>query len=71
MGEPSFVRKKPRPPKKLTFDYKDVEQLQQFISPGGKIVASRTTRLNAKQQRDLARAVKRARHLALLPNGIY
>lgn len=71
MGEPSFVRKKPRPPKNLTFDYKDVELLQQFISPGGKIVAARTTRLNSKQQRDLAKAVKRARHLALLPNGIF
>ena len=64
MGDP---KRKPRPPRDLTFDHKDVETLQQFISPGGKIIAARVSRLNAKQQRSLARAVKRARHLALLP----
>lgn len=55
----------------MVFDYKDVELLSQFTTPGGKIVASRVSRLNAKQQRSLARAVKRARQLALLPNGAF
>lgn len=55
----------------MVFDYRDVELLSQFTTPGGKIVASRVSRLNAKQQRLLARAVKRARQLALLPNGAF
>jgi small subunit ribosomal protein S18 len=55
----------------MIFDYKDVEMLAQFTTPGGKIVAARVSRLNAKQQRQLARAVKRARQLALLPNGAF
>lgn len=55
----------------MVFDYKDVEMLSQFTSPGGKIVAARVSRLNAKQQRACAAAVKRARQLALLPNGAY
>ncbi len=55
----------------MVFDYKDVEMLSQFTSPGGKIVAARVSRLNAKQQRALAAAVKRARQLALLPNGAF
>ncbi|MGZ3655697.1 MAG: 30S ribosomal protein S18 [Bdellovibrionota bacterium] len=55
----------------MVFDYKDVEMLSQFTSPGGKIVAARVSRLNAKQQRALATAVKRSRQLALLPNGAF
>lgn len=55
----------------MVFDYKDVEMLSQFTSPGGKIVPARVSRLNAKQQRALASAVKRARQLALLPNGAF
>lgn len=69
MAEAGFFKRRPRPAKNMVFDYKDVELLSQFTSPGGKIVASRVSRLNAKQQRSLARAVKRARQLALLPNG--
>lgn len=71
MAEQGFFKRRPRPGKDMNFDYKDVELLQQFISPGGKIVAARVSRLNAKQQRQLSRAVKRARQLALLPNGSY
>lgn len=48
-------------------DYKDVRLLQRFISERGKIVPSRITAVSAKKQRELARAIKRARHLALLP----
>ncbi len=48
-------------------DYKDTRLLQRFVSERGKIVPSRITAVSAKKQRELARAIKRARHLALLP----
>ena len=48
-------------------DYKDVKLLQRFLSERGKIVPSRITAVSAKKQRELARAIKRARNLALLP----
>lgn len=48
-------------------DYKDVKLLQRFISERGKIVPSRITAVSAKRQRELARAIKRARNLALIP----
>jgi len=48
-------------------DYKDVKLLQRYISERGKIVPSRITAVSAKKQRELARAIKRARYLALLP----
>ncbi len=48
-------------------DYKDVKLLQRFTSERGKIVPSRITAVSAKKQRALSRAIKRARHLALLP----
>ncbi len=48
-------------------DYKDVKLLSRFISERGKIVPSRITAVSAKKQRELARAIKRARFLALIP----
>jgi small subunit ribosomal protein S18 len=48
-------------------DYKDVRLLSRYISERGKIVPSRITAVSAKKQRELARAIKRARFLALLP----
>ena len=51
----------------IYFDYKDVKTLQKFLDPYGRIETSARTGLTAKQQRQLAVAVKRARHLALLP----
>ena len=48
-------------------DYKDVKLLQRFISERGKIVPSRITAVSAKKQRELSKAIKRARFLALLP----
>ncbi|MBR2695386.1 30S ribosomal protein S18 [Candidatus Saccharibacteria bacterium] len=51
----------------IYFDYRDVKTLQKFLDPYGRIEASSRTGLTAKQQRQLAVAVKRARHLALLP----
>ena len=51
----------------LVIDYKDVQLLKRFLSPRGKILPSRITGVSARFQRKLARAIKRARHIALLP----
>jgi len=48
-------------------DYKDIKLLSRFISERGKIIPSRITAVSAPKQRELARAIKRARFLALLP----
>lgn len=48
-------------------DYKDIKLLQRFISERGKIVPSRITAVSVKKQRELAKAIKRARYLGLLP----
>jgi small subunit ribosomal protein S18 len=48
-------------------DFKDVRLLSRYISERGKIVPSRITAVSTKKQRELARAIKRARFLALLP----
>ncbi len=48
-------------------DYKDLATLRSFITESGKIVPSRTTGTKAKYQRQLAKAIKLARYLALLP----
>ncbi len=48
-------------------DYKDVNLLRKFINPYGKIIYRKRTGTCSKHQRSLARAIKRARHLALLP----
>jgi small subunit ribosomal protein S18 len=48
-------------------DSKDVRTLGRYISERGKIVPSRITAVSAKKQRELARAIKRARFLGLLP----
>ena len=49
------------------FDYKDVKTLQRFVDSYGRIEPASKTGLNARQQRQLALAIKRARHLAMLP----
>ena len=49
------------------FDYKDVKTLMRFINSYGQIEPIGRTGLSAKQQRSLAVAIKRARHLALMP----
>lgn len=48
-------------------DYKDVRTLQRYVSERGKIVPSRITAVSANKQRELAKAIKRARFLGLLP----
>ena len=51
----------------LTIDYKDPKLLRRYMSEKGKIVPSRITAVSRKKQRELARAIKRARYIALLP----
>ena len=67
---------KKRPKKKVSYfttnkikhiDYKDIETLKKFITPSGKISARRMTGTSAKYQRQLAKAIKNARYMALLP----
>ena len=53
--------------KKIKLSYKDPESLKQFVSENGKILSSKYTRLNAKDQRKLTKAVKKARILGFLP----
>lgn len=51
----------------VKFDYKDIETLKQYLDPQGRIKPRHETKLTPKQQNQLKTAVKRARHLALLP----
>lgn len=70
MAKPFFRRKKTCPfsgDKAPAIDYKDPRLLQRYVSERGKIVPSRISAVSMKKQRELARAVKRARFLALLP----
>ena len=70
MARPFHRRRKSCPfsgPDAPQIDYKDVRLLQGFMSERGKIVPSRITAVSAKKQRELAKAIKRARHLGLLP----
>lgn len=53
--------------KDAVIDYKDAEKLRNYISDRGKIAPRRRTGTCAKHQRVLAKAIKRARHLVLLP----
>jgi len=69
--QPSFSRRRkscpfagPNAPK---IDYKDSKLLSRFTSERGKIVPSRITAVSAKKQRELAKAIKKARFLALIP----
>ena len=70
MGRPFFRRRKSCPSSGANapaIDYKDVRLLQGFVSERGKIVPARITAVSGKKQRELAKAIKRARHLGLLP----
>lgn len=49
------------------FDYKDFKTLQRYINQYGQIEPRKKTGLTESKQRQLARAIKRARHIALLP----
>ena len=70
MARPFFRRRKSCPfaaKDAPQIDYKDTRLLQGFMSERGKIVPSRITAVSAKKQRDLAKAIKRARQIGLLP----
>ena len=47
-------------------DYKNIKLLKKYISETGRILPSRVTSVSLKQQKELSRSIKRARHLALL-----
>jgi len=67
---PFFRRRKSCPfasSKAPKIDYKDLRLLQRYTSERGKIVPSRITAVSAKKQRELAKAIKRSRFLALMP----
>jgi small subunit ribosomal protein S18 len=53
--------------KNAVIDYKQADMLRRFVSEDGKIRPRRQTGTCARHQRELARAIKRARHLAMLP----
>jgi small subunit ribosomal protein S18 len=68
--KPFYRRKKSCPfssPNSPKIDYKDTRLLQRYVSERGKIVPRRITAVSAKKQRELAKAIKRARFLALMP----
>jgi len=67
---PFFRHRKSCPftgPNAPKIDYKDTRVLSRYISERGKIVPSRITAVSAGKQRELAKAIKRARFLGLLP----
>ena len=53
--------------KEVYIDYKDDKRLSRFVTEQGKIIPKRITGTCAKHQRQLVKAIKRARHLAMLP----
>ena len=68
-----FRRRKSCPfsgPNAPKIDYKDVRLLSRYVSERGKIVPSRITAVSAKKQRELARAIKRARFIGLMPYAV-
>ena len=71
MSRPSFFRRRKSCPfageNAPKIDYKETRTLSRFVSERGKIVPSRITAVSAKKQRELAKAIKRARYLALIP----
>ncbi|MBM3385625.1 MAG: 30S ribosomal protein S18 [Nitrospira sp.] len=50
-------------------DWKNVEWLRRFITENGRILPRRMTGNSQQRQREIARAIKRARHMAMLPFG--
>ena len=51
----------------LVLDYKNYDQMKKFVNEKGKILPRRATGACAKHQREITTAVKRARHIAILP----
>jgi small subunit ribosomal protein S18 len=61
------IARAPRADKRITFSYKDVSALEKYMTEQGYIISRLRTGLSQKQQRQLGTAIKRARHLAMLP----
>ncbi|RKY39877.1 MAG: 30S ribosomal protein S18 [Candidatus Omnitrophota bacterium] len=59
--------KKSRQNSRVFIDYKNVEVLKKFVSERGRIIPRRVSGVCAKHQRELSKAIKRARNIALLP----
>lgn len=72
-GTSSVIRGKKRKPCPFAssgithIDYKDIENLKKFVTDRGKIMPRRITGVSARNQRLLAKAIKQARHVALMP----
>ena len=66
-SRPKVKVAKPAAAGKTYIDYKDTESLRKMLSGNGKIQSRKRTGASAMEQRMLARAVKRARYMALLP----
>ncbi len=67
MANQGFFKRKKIGEAKFVIDYKDTKFLSRYISEKGKIMPSRITNVSAKTQREIARAIKRSRYVALLP----
>ena len=67
MAKQFFKKKNLSDNANFVIDYKDTKFLSRYISEKGKIMPSRITNVSAKTQREIARAIKRARYVALLP----
>ncbi|MDE0724265.1 MAG: 30S ribosomal protein S18 [Alphaproteobacteria bacterium] len=70
LGKPFFQRKKSCPfsgPRAQNIDYKDTRLLGRFVTEYGKILPCHITGVSRIKQRELAVAIKRSRHLALMP----
>jgi small subunit ribosomal protein S18 len=63
----AIFRKKTNPLRGKTIDYKDIKTLMHYVSERGKIAPSRISGVPQKDQRRLTQAIKRARHLGLVP----
>ena len=61
-----FARRKIVEPEE-PLDYKNVAYLSKFLSPNGRIQSRKRTGFSGQNQRKLARAIKQARHMALMP----
>ncbi len=73
MNEKKGYKSKFRPeyPLNFKFDYKDPASLTRFLVDAGKIVPARVSKLSTKQQNSLSRAIKKARQIALVPQGTH
>ena len=69
-NKPFFKRKKSCPfsgPNAPAIDYKDIKLLSRYVTERGKIIPSRISSISTIKQRELSKAIKRARFLALMP----